>query len=130
VLFVVILLLIEKSDRRRFLLTARDMSMTTGDYVFFTFDILPEVASSLSSRGGTIWWSHNDGHDEKAADALESVFHVSTWQQVKREMTSFHKNYKHLTEKSSAGNVAFSAFCYADVITHKKPFPVRTSSLL
>jgi hypothetical protein len=72
----VILLLVEKSDRRRFLLTARDMFMTAGSYVFFTFDILPEVSSPFGFRSGTVWWLNNDGNDDNAAEALEAVLHV------------------------------------------------------
>ena len=47
--------------------------MTKGDYVFYTIDMLPdeEIMNPESV------WKGNDGRDDEAKIAFESVFHVS-----------------------------------------------------
>lgn len=62
-----------KEDRRRFMLKAHENGMTTGDYVFYTIDMLPdeEIIDPESV------WKGNDGKDAAAREAFESVFHVS-----------------------------------------------------
>ena len=52
---------------------AHELGMTKGDYVFYTIDMLPdeEIINPESV------WKGNDGRDEEARIAFESVFHVS-----------------------------------------------------
>ena len=52
---------------------AHDLGMTTGDYVFYTVDMLPET-ETLNPESV---WKRNDDDDEKARQAFEAVFHVS-----------------------------------------------------
>jgi hypothetical protein len=64
-----------KAERRRFLLAALDLGMTSGDYVFFTFDVLPDEGEALNGRIVPLWVG-NDGRDKDVLRAFESVFHV------------------------------------------------------
>ena len=47
--FSVVLLISPQEDRRRFMIAAHDLGMTSGDYVFYTIDMLPdnEVMTSV-----------------------------------------------------------------------------------
>ncbi len=71
--FPVIFLVSPQEDRRRFLLKALDLGMTKGDYVFYTIDMLPDE-ENLNPES---IWKGNDGRDDDAKIAFESVFHVS-----------------------------------------------------
>jgi len=70
-----------KEDRRRFMIHAYDAGMTTatvagmttGDYVFFTVDMLPDE----KLLDAEYVWKGNDGRDAEARKAFEAVFHVS-----------------------------------------------------
>lgn len=74
----VVLLLMSKSERRRFLLVAHERGLTSsGEYVFFTFDLLPEESSTENGGRSSATWIGNDGRDKEAIEAFESVFHVS-----------------------------------------------------
>ena len=55
------------------MVTAYDLGMTTGEYVFYTIDMLPET-EVLNPESV---WKRNDQNDEKARLAFEAVFHVS-----------------------------------------------------
>ena len=55
------------------MVTAYDLGMTTGEYVFYTIDMLPET-EVLNPESV---WKRNDQNDEKARQAFEAVFHVS-----------------------------------------------------
>ena len=54
------------------MLEAHNLGMTKGDYVFYTMDMLPdeEILNPESI------WKGNDGRDDIAREAFESVFHV------------------------------------------------------
>ena len=72
-IFLVILLINPKEDRRRFLLAAYDLGMCEGEFVFYTLDMLPDQdISNLDSI-----WRGSDERDADAKRAFESVFHVS-----------------------------------------------------
>ena len=71
--FSVVVLICPTSERRRFMLTAYDLGMTSGDYVFITMDMTPQE-DVISSEDIWMW---NDGRDRAARQAFESVFHVS-----------------------------------------------------
>ena len=71
----VVILLVPKEDRRRFMLRAHDMGMTRGDYVFYTIELLPEE-NVLNPEDV---WAGNDDRDKEAKQAFEAVFHVSQW---------------------------------------------------
>jgi len=60
-------------DRRRFMLHAHDFGMTSGEYVFYTIDMLPDE----DVIGDEPAWKGNDGRDADARIAFEAVFHVS-----------------------------------------------------
>ncbi|XP_077863909.1 atrial natriuretic peptide receptor 1-like [Saccoglossus kowalevskii] len=62
-----------KRDRRMLLLEAYDMGMTTGEYVFYTVEMLPEqdVITAEETFLG------DDGRDEDARKAFGAVFHVT-----------------------------------------------------
>jgi len=79
-----VILAAPKEDRRRFLLHAHDFGMTTGEYVFYTIDMLPdeEVIDPESV------WKGNDGRDAEAKIAFESVFHVREISQLSRQIHS------------------------------------------
>ena len=47
--------------------------MTTGDYVFYTVDMLPDE----KLIDAEYVWKGNDGRDAEARKAFEAVFHVS-----------------------------------------------------
>ena len=70
--FAVIVLISPKEDRRRFMLTAYELGMTNGDYVFFTMEMLPEDDLQNSAES----WFGGDGRNTEAKLAFESVFHV------------------------------------------------------
>jgi Receptor family ligand binding region len=70
----VVVLIVPKEDRRRFMLTAHDLGMTNGDYVFYTIEMLPEE-NVLNPEEV---WVGNDGRDIQAKQAFEAVFHVSS----------------------------------------------------
>ena len=55
------------------MLTASELGMTRGDYVFYTIEMLPEEDSLSESA----IWKGVDGRDVEARQAFESVFHVS-----------------------------------------------------
>lgn len=55
--------------------------MFTGDYVFFTIEMLPEE-NVLSPEDV---WSGNDGRDNIAREAFEAVFHVGIRDNVARK---------------------------------------------
>jgi len=73
VVFAVVLLVIPKEDRRRFMLKAWELGMTNGDYVFYTVEMLPEE-NMINAKDV---WASNDGRDDTAKTAFEAVFHVS-----------------------------------------------------
>lgn len=54
------------------MLTAHDLGMTSGEYVFYTIEMLPEEKLSPEDI-----WAGNDGKDVEAKAAFEAVFHVS-----------------------------------------------------
>ena len=60
------------------MLKALDLGMTKGDYVFYTIDMLPDE-ENLNPES---IWKGNDGRDDDAKIAFESVFHVSAQQAV------------------------------------------------
>ena len=68
----VIILISPKEDRRRFMLTAHDMGMSNGDYVFLTMEMLPEE----DLLNPTETWFGSDGRNTEAKKAFETVFHV------------------------------------------------------
>ncbi len=55
------------------MLEAHDQGMTSGEYVFYTFDVLPDTDVLDASNV----WAGGDGRDVAAQKAFESVFHVS-----------------------------------------------------
>jgi len=69
----VVILAGPKEDRRRFMVHAYDAGMTTGDYVFYTVDMLPDE----KLIDAEYVWKGNDGRDAEARKAFEAVFHVS-----------------------------------------------------
>ena len=54
------------------MLTAYDMGMCGGDYVFYTIEMLPDEENINSAA----IWKGNDGRDVEARAAFEAVFHV------------------------------------------------------
>ena len=66
------ILLCPKDHRRRFMLAAYDLGMTSGEYVFYTLDFLPET-NVINPEDV---WTGNDGRDADARKAFEAVFHV------------------------------------------------------
>ena len=72
------MLAVPKVDRRKIMLVAKSLGMTTGDYVFFTIDMLPEE-ELLNPKNA---WFEGDSEDEDARDAFESVFHVNMFKQI------------------------------------------------
>jgi hypothetical protein len=66
------MLVCPKEDRRRFMLTAHELEMTKGDYVFYTIDMLPDE-DILNPEAV---WKGNDGRDLESREAFEAVFHV------------------------------------------------------
>ena len=48
--FLVVFLISPKEDRRRFMITAHDLGMTKGDYVFYTLDMLPDEEVSNTDK--------------------------------------------------------------------------------
>ena len=66
------------------MLKAHDLGMTSGEYVFFTIDMLPEE-DILDPEAV---WKGNDGRDEEAREAFRSVFHVCVNTSVKRSEIS------------------------------------------
>ena len=71
-MLAVVLLIVPKEDRRRFMLMAHELEMTKGEYVFFTIEMLPEE-NVLNPED--VWASH-DGKNLIAKEAFEAVFHV------------------------------------------------------
>ena len=71
--FVVVFLIAPLEDRRRFMLRAHELGMTSGDYVFYTIDMLPDE----DNLNPAAVWKGNDGRDSEAREAFKSVFHVS-----------------------------------------------------
>ena len=70
---VVVIVAVEKTTRRRFMLLAREMGMTNGEYVYITVDVLPD---EQLARNSNALWSIGDQFDEHAKDAFMSVYHV------------------------------------------------------
>ena len=70
---IVVILISPKEDRRRFMLSAYDLGMTAGEYVFYTLDFLPD--RNVINPADV--WEGDEGRDEMAKEAFESVFHVS-----------------------------------------------------
>lgn len=70
--YLVVMLVCPKEDRRRFMLTAHELEMTKGDYVFYTIDMLPDE-DILNPEAV---WKGNDGRDLESREAFEAVFHV------------------------------------------------------
>ena len=70
---VVVIVAVEKTTRRRFMLLAREMGMTNGEYVYITVDVLPD---ERLSRNSNALWSIGDEFDEHAKEAFMSVYHV------------------------------------------------------
>ena len=71
-LFVVVMLIVPKEDRRRFMMMAWELGMTKGEYVFYTIKMLPEE-NVLNPQDV---WASNDGQNLIAKEAFEAVFHV------------------------------------------------------
>ena len=71
-LSAVIVLIVPKEDRRRFMMKAWELDMTKGDYVFYTIEMLPEE-NVLNPEDV---WASNDGNNLVAKEAFEAVFHV------------------------------------------------------
>jgi len=70
--FAVILLIVPKEDRRRFMMKAYELGMTKGEYVFYTIEMLPEE-NVLNPEDV---WANDDGQNVVAKEAFEAVFHV------------------------------------------------------
>ena len=71
----VVIVTLPKDQRRRFMLNAHKFGMTTGQYVFYTIEMLPE-----ETLNGDPVWGGGDGQNVDAKQAFEAVFHVSiTW---------------------------------------------------
>ena len=68
----VVLLIVPKEDRRRFMMMAWELGMTKGEYVFYTIEMLPEE-NVLNPQDV---WASNDGQNVVAKQAFEAVFHV------------------------------------------------------
>jgi len=68
----VILLIVPKEDRRRFMMKAYELGMTKGEYVFYTIEMLPEE-NVLNPEDV---WASDDGQNVIAKEAFEAVFHV------------------------------------------------------
>ena len=71
-MFAVVLLIVPKEDRRRFMMKAWEFGMTNGEYVFYTIEMLPEE-NVLNPEDV---WASNDGQNDIAKKAFEAVFHV------------------------------------------------------
>jgi len=71
-MFAVVVLIVPKEDRRRFMMKAWEFGMTNGDYVFYTIEMLPEE-NVLNPEDV---WASNDGQNDIAQKAFEAVFHV------------------------------------------------------
>ena len=71
-MLAVVMLIVPKEDRRRFLLTAHELEMTKGDFVFYTIEMLPEE-NVLNPEDV---WASNDRKNTIAKEAFEAVFHV------------------------------------------------------
>ena len=69
----VVIIVGPKEDRRNFLLTAFDLGMTSGEYVFYTMDMLPDK-EILGAED--VWASNDDLRNNDARIAFEAVFHV------------------------------------------------------
>jgi len=72
VLYTVVLLIVPKESRRRFMMMAYELGMTEGEYVFYTIAMLPEE-NVLNPEDV---WASNDGQNDVAKKAFEAVFHV------------------------------------------------------
>ena len=57
---------------RRYMLLAYDLDMTSGDYVFFTTNIVPENDWTYGNES----WIGQDERDEEARIAMEALLHV------------------------------------------------------
>lgn len=55
------------------MLKAHELGMTSGEYVFYTIDMLPDE-EILNPEAV---WKGNDGRDGDAREAFKAVFHVS-----------------------------------------------------
>ena len=71
-MYTVVLLIVPKEDRRRFMMMAWELGMTKGEYVFYTIEMLPEE-NVLNPEDV---WASNDGQNVIAKEAFEAVFHV------------------------------------------------------
>ena len=70
----VVILAVPKDERRQLMLMARQLSMTSGDYVFFTADMIPEEEIVAADD---VWADSKDQSQSSfAKEAFESVFHV------------------------------------------------------
>ncbi|ELT88558.1 hypothetical protein CAPTEDRAFT_89333, partial [Capitella teleta] len=65
----IVFLVCPMEDRRRFMLKARDLGMTNGEYVYYTIDMLPDE-DNLDPEA---IWRGNDGRDADAREAFKSV---------------------------------------------------------
>ena len=70
--FAVVLVIVPKEARRRFMMMAYELGMTKGEYVFYTMEMLPEE-NVLNPEDV---WASNDGQNNIAKEAFEAVFHV------------------------------------------------------
>ena len=69
----VVLLAMPIADRRNFLLAASELGMTSGEYIFITFDLLLDADFNTP----TALWQKFDGRDAAAKDAFQALFIVS-----------------------------------------------------
>ena len=69
----VVLLAMPLADRRNFLLAASELGMTSGEYIFITFDLLLDA----DVNEPTALWQKFDGRDAAAKAAFQALFIVS-----------------------------------------------------
>ncbi|ELU09194.1 hypothetical protein CAPTEDRAFT_202808 [Capitella teleta] len=83
----IIILVVPKEDRRRFMLRAHDLGMTKGEFVFYTIELLPDE-NVLNPEDV---WAGNDERDRQAMQAFQAVFHVTLAALSNSEVNEFRK---------------------------------------